>query len=201
MNHSKVAVAVNKTIGIIQMILGLAVLFLFGLCTIAYIFDEETAADVGVGFLIFCLVFDALGIWLLILSRRKIKLIAAFKKYVAAISCDPSGYIPDIAASLGTSEDVVKANLERMIQKKYFSNAFIDLNSNCIVIVAKNPADTAEQHARDTAPQSGADTVAYPSAQAPEMVTVKCKACGGINTIQKGAAGECDYCGSFIKDE
>ena len=32
-------------------------------------------------------------------------------------------------------------------------------------------------------------------------ITVKCKGCGGINTIRKGAVSECEYCGSPIKGE
>ena len=34
-----------------------------------------------------------------------------------------------------------------------------------------------------------------------ELVTVKCKGCGGINKIQRGAVGECEYCGSPISGE
>ena len=34
-----------------------------------------------------------------------------------------------------------------------------------------------------------------------ELVTVKCKGCGGINKIQRGAVGECEYCGSPISEE
>ena len=30
---------------------------------------------------------------------------------------------------------------------------------------------------------------------------VKCKGCGGINKIQRGAVGECEYCGSPISGE
>lgn len=201
MDHSKVAIAVSKTLAVVQMGFGLIVLLAFGFCTIMYILDEEAAVEVGTGFLVLCLVFDALGVWLIVLSRKKTKLIQAFKKYVTAISHDPNGYIPDIAASLGTSEHIVKANLEKMIQKKYFSNAFIDLNSNCIVIAAKQPAAVPAQQAMAEASKPGADTASCTPAQAPEIVTVKCRACGGINTVRKGAAAECDYCGSSIKGE
>ena len=34
-----------------------------------------------------------------------------------------------------------------------------------------------------------------------ELFTVKCKGCGGINKIQRGAVGECEYCGSPISGE
>lgn len=199
MNNSKVAVAVNKTISIVQMLAGIALIFVFGICTIVYVSDKEFAADSGVIFLLVCLAFDALGVWLIILSRKKAKLIRDFKKYVAAISHDPNGYIPDIADSLGLSEDAVKNNLELMIKKQFFSNAFIDRNSNCIVISNKQSASN-----EDASPNvfSNLSAVAANAANpAAEMVTVKCKGCGGINTIPKGAVGECDYCGCAIKGQ
>lgn len=193
MNNSKVAVAVSKTVSIVQMLCGIAALFMFGICTIVYLTDKEFASETGIAFLIVCLAFDALGVWLITLSRKKTKLIKEFKKYVTAISHDPNGYIPDIAASLGTSEDVVKNNIELMIEKKFFSNAFIDKNSNCIVL-----ANRQAVQAVSTAPSyNAANTSAFEA----EMVTVKCSACGGINTIAKGQCGECDYCGSAIKGE
>lgn len=199
MNKSKVAIAASKTVSFVQVLAGIAIVFMFGLCTIMYLTDTEFSADTGVGFLIFCLVLDALGVWLIVLSRKKTKLIKEFKKYVAVVSSDPDGYIPDIAASLGTSEYVVKKNLELMITKKYFANAFIDQNQNCIIIASK------QNNTVSTAPQPQTHATAYASSpvtsKAIEMMTVKCKGCGGINTIQKGTIGECDFCGSSIKGE
>lgn len=201
MNHSKVAITVSKTVSVIQMLAGIFLVFLFSLMIIILMTDKELWALSGEAVLIFCLVVDALGIWLIILSKRKSKLIGAFKKYVEAVSSDPTGYIPDIAASLGLSENVVKRNLELMVEKKYFTNAFIDLNTNCIVVANRQNTTV------NSTPQSQAVTLqasnmsASASHSAVEMVTVKCKGCGGINTIQKGAVGECDYCGSSIKGE
>lgn len=202
MNNSKVAVAVSRTVSLIQMLAGIAILFFFGLSTIIYLTDKEWAVEMGVAFFVFVLAFDALGIWLMILSRKKTKLIKEFKKYVTAISRDPNGFIPDIAASLGTSEDKVKSNLELMIKKKFFSNAFIDQNSNCIIIanrqvVAANSVPQAYTNTANTT-NNFATPSAYPAV---EMITVKCKGCGGVNTIPMGQVGECEYCGSPIKGE
>lgn len=201
MNHSKVAITVSKTVSVIQMLAGIFLVFLFSLMIIILMTDKELWALSGESVLIFCLVVDALGILLIVLSIRKSKLIGAFKKYVEVVSSDPTGYIPDIAASLGSSENVVERNLKLMVEKKYFTNAFIDLNTNCIVVANRRNTTV------NPTPQSQADTPqasnmsASVSHSAVEMVTVKCKGCGGINTIQKGAVGECDYCGSSIKGE
>lgn len=195
MNDSKVKIAVSKTVSFVQILAGVAILLWFGLCTIIYLTDKEFAAEVGVGFLIFCLVLDALGVWLIVLSRKKTKLMREFKKYVAAVSNDADGFIPDIAISLGTSEEVVRKNLELMIKKKYFANAFIDYRTNCIKIA--NRHDTVANAAQQTQVNLGVHT----APMAAETVTIKCRGCGGINTIQKGAVGVCDYCGSPIKGE
>lgn len=199
MNNSKVAIAVNKTISLLQMLGGIFLVFIFGICTIMYLSDKEYASESGVDFLIFCLVLDALGVWLIVLSRKKKKLIKEFKKYVTVISNDVNGYIPDIAASLGTSEDVVINNLELMIKKNFFANAFIDRNSNCIVIANKQSAQANNSVSNVFTNAQASTSSAAPVAV--EMVTVKCKGCGGINTVQKGAIGECDFCGSAIKGE
>lgn len=195
MNKAKVAIAVSKTVSLVQMLVGIWIMFTVGLCAIA-LTDKKFMADTGVVFLIFLLILGALGVWLIVLSRKTTKLIKEFKEYVAVVSNDPDGYIPDIAASLGTSEDVVKKNLELMIKKNYFVNAFIDQNSNCIVIANKqNIIDSTAQQPQTNA---FAHAVAPAATQAIEMVTIKCKGCGGINTIQKGIISECVYCGSPI---
>lgn len=196
MNNSKVAITVSKTIGLVQMLVGIIIVFMFGLCTIMCLTDKEFLADTGIAFLIFCLVLSAVGVWLIVLSRKRNKLIKEFKKYVAAISCDPNGYLPDIAASLGIAENKLKTDLELMINKKYFANAFIDYNSNCIVVVNRPNQST------NTTQNQNTSTYSPPvSPDAVEMVTVTCRGCGGINAIQKGIVRECEYCGSSIKGE
>lgn len=187
MDDSKVTVTVSKTVSVIQIIAGVILLFIFGLCTIMYLEDAKFAEEVGISFLVVCLVFDALGILLIILSRRTSKLLKLFPAYAAAVTNDPNGFIPNVAASLGASEDVVKKNMEQMIRRKYFSDAFLDNSANCIVIKKKAPKPYA--------------AATYKKADVPELVTVKCKGCGGVNRLVKGQVGECDYCGSPIRGE
>lgn len=205
MNKSKVTIAVNKTMSGIQMFIGIILLSIFAPGTIITLTDRESSADAEVGLIIFCLCMCVSGTLLVASSVQNLKLAEKFKQYVAAVSNNPDGYIPNIAASLGVSENVVKKNLDLMIKRKYFANAFIDMNSNCIVIANKPNANvnTAQQpQVKAQQPQTNTNTYTSPAAsQTIEMVTVKCKGCGGINTIQKGAVGECDYCGSSIKGE
>lgn len=199
MNKSKVAIALTKTVSVVQMTIGVFLVFMFSICAIVCLLDKEFMEDSGVSFLICCLVIVAFAVWLIILSAKKVALINKFKKYVAAVSNDPNGYIPDIAASLGASENEVKKNLELMIKKNFFANAFVDQNSNCIVIA--NRQSFAANKASQPQTQSAAYAPPRVALQTAEMVTIKCKGCGGINTIPKGVVVECDYCGSSIKGE
>lgn len=196
MNKSKAALAVSRIASIIQLVAGVFLLFIFGICTIMYFSDEQYRAGLDSSFLAFCLIFDVIGIVLILFSRKRSKLIKEFKKYVSYISADPSGSIANLASSVGTSQDVVKKNLELMIKRKYFVNARIDQGKNCIVIgsgaksnqenqVQANQAQTQTQTASQSAPKI-------------QYVTVTCKCCGGINKVAKGSVMECDFCGSPI---
>lgn len=197
MSSSKVTVIVNKTAEIIKIVIGIALLVVFGVATIYALTDKESMAQLGAFGIIVLVIFDIIGILFVLSARKTFKLIKEFKKYVAVIACSPNGYIPDIAASLGKAENVVKENLELMIKKKYFINAFIDANENCFVIDNKNKVEQFTQECEDDA-----DTYSDNAApQSNKMVTVTCKGCGAVNTIPKGAVRECEYCGSSIKGE
>ena len=193
MNRSKAAIAVSKIASIIQMLAGVFIVFTFGLCTIMYFTDAEFQSN-GISFLVTCLIIDAIGIALILFSRKRSKLIKEFKNFVGYISEDPSGSIANLASAMGTSQDVVKNNLELMIKRKYFVNARIDLGKNCIVI-GSGAKSTQQKVQQSNTTGAAAAAVNMPKIQ---YVTVTCKCCGGINKIVKGNVAECDFCGSPI---
>ena len=78
-----------------------------------------------------------------------------------------------------------------MIKKQFFANAYIDYNSNCIIINGRK--------AQSNMTSSSANEIPQIDNQIPRMVTVKCEGCGATNAIQKGTVGECEYCGTPIK--
>lgn len=194
MNNSKVAIVISKLVGTIQLLAGGVILFFFGICTMMYLFDKEFQVDVGAAFLVVSLIFDAIGIMLIIFSRKRKKLINDFKKYVSAISADPTGSIANLAAAVGTSQDVVKKNLELMIRRKYFVNAYINQETNCVVIRNISIANSS-QPTVDVQPTINANQQAIPKL---EYISCTCKSCGGINRVVKGQSAECDFCGSPI---
>jgi len=178
MNSSKAAIVVSEIIEKLQLIVGIIMTILFGLPAIASMVDRNRRA--GVIFIMFILA--ALGILLIVFSRKRKKLINDFKTYVQRLSVDPTGSIGSLAEGLGTSQDVVKNNLNMMIKKRYFSNAYIDTENNRVVF------SVVSEQQQTNAPKASQSNIEY--------ITVTCKSCGGINKVIKGTVGECDYCGS-----
>ena len=218
MNNSKAAITVSKIVSVIQMVVGVFFSIGFISSMLAYLLDKEFQVKNDASFLIIFLLYGVLGGWLIVLSRKRARLIREFKKYIAVIAYTPSGYIPALAATLGVPENTVRNNLELMIKKKLFSNAYIDKNFNCLVVLNRQPsqclvsvntpanpvyppASRIEKPIQSPLPVNGPVNFAYASAPVPEMITVKCSGCGGINAVIKGQTGECDYCGSTIKGE
>lgn len=139
MNKSKSAIVFSTIIEKIQLILGIFLAVIFGACTIASFVEPILGAN---GFLVFCIIVDAISVVLIVFSRKRHNLIRDFKSYVAQLSNDPTGSIENLAASSGTSIDVVKKNLQKMIDRKYFCNATIDHSSNCIVLPNRKETQT-----------------------------------------------------------
>lgn len=193
MNNSKVAIAVSKLASIIQMLVGVFLLVIFGISTFMYLVDADLAAAGGIVFFVTCLVFDALGVMLVIFSRRRSKLIKEFKKYVSVICSEQTDSIASLASAMGTSTDVVKSNLELMIERNYFVNTYINQETNCIIIGSRT-----KNQQREGRPIQQTNTAQSQSASHIQMIQLTCKCCGGINKIERGSISECDFCGSPI---
>lgn len=195
MSRTKTALVVCSIVEKIQLICGIFLLVFFGLMIVACLFDKELAGD---GFLPFCIVVTGIGAFLIFLSRRRNKLIHTFKKYVPSLAGNPTGSISLLAASMGTTEDVVLKNLDQMIRKKLFTYAYIDRQQNRLVFrnQEQNPAVGAAGMS-GLASINGVPVTASPAP--PELMTVTCEGCGGVNTVAKGQVTECEYCGSKLK--
>lgn len=185
MDKSKATIVINEIIQKMQMIIGVFLIFfgIAGICTFIGQFDSG-----AIFVIIFCL---GVGSWLINSSVKKKRLIKNFRTYVQELSNDPTGSIYNLASATGTSVDVVKNNLQNMINKKFFVNACIDAQSNCIIFPAinNNINDTQSNVPRNT------------NHSEIEYVSVTCKNCGGTNTVIKGKVSECDFCGSPITGE
>lgn len=193
MKNSKVTIAVSKLASIAQMLLGVFFLVIFGISTLMYFFDAEFATAGGIVSFVIYLIFDALGVMLVIFSRRRSKLIKEFKKYVSVICSEQTDSIAGLASAMGTSPDVVKRNLELMIEKNYFVNTHINQETGCIII-----GSGTNHQQREARPIPQTNTAQSQSSSHTQMIQITCKCCGGINRIERGSISECDYCGSPI---
>lgn len=199
MNHSKAAIIVSSIIEKVQLAVAICFLGFFGLASILMIGDAQLRANGGIAM---GLIGDLIGLGFLYCSIKRGKLRKNFKKYVAALSQNPSGSIEALAASVGEPADRVSKNLEKMIHKKFFSNAFIDIVSNRLVMPNRTPMAQPGNPVMQNQNPAGApmNRGAAPVQQGrAEMVTVTCKGCGAVNIIPRGQVGECEYCGSGIK--
>ena len=181
MNHSKVKIITESILS--KILRTVAVIWiLLGVCAILGGKNET------IGYYVMCLVvFGVVGVWVFWIGFKKKKRIKSFQDYVKVIANDPNGCIENIAATMGTSPDAAKKELTQLIDKKYFPNAYINQETNCIVINNRNAEVGAEQTASGQN-KEGLQEMAY------EVVTCKC--CGGISKVVKEKAGECEFCGS-----
>lgn len=121
----------------------------------------------------------ALGIILKKFSKKLINSAENVKKYLAIVINGNVRQLDSIAAAVGKPYDVVKKDLQKLIDDGYFKNAYIN-EANREIVLAQ-PTVNVEVNMGGSA---GA---------APRVVSCPC--CGANNTVY-GATGECEYCGS-----
>lgn len=186
MNSSKAAIVVSQIIEKIEMICGGVWTAFFLLGFIAIIADDEQD---GAAVAIVILLMAALGILVFLLGHKRKQMRLTFKKYVAQLSVDPTGSLENIAGATGTSVDVVKKNVQYMIKKRFFSNAYLDEMNNQLILSSASSSNTNTDNVGSSVVQNNEETV---------YVTCNCPNCGGVNKIIKGNVAECDFCGSVI---
>jgi hypothetical protein len=113
-----------------------------------------------------------------------------FKKYIGLITVENQTSLENIASSTMQSLDFVTKDIQKMIDKRLFLNAHIDRKTNEIVLQRRNTMAEAE-----LAASAHAEAVNKPV----EMVTVTCRGCGAVNSVKKGTAAECEFCGSPLR--
>lgn len=187
MNKSKVSLAVSAIIEKVEMIAGLCWGGFWTLGVLIYIFDDDLF---DMSLVIISLLLAVLGFWVFSLGQKRAKMRKEFKKYVTQLSVDPSGSLENMAAATGTSVDVLKKNLQFMIKKKFFTDAFINEQANQLVLPSM--VQRAQQQAQNF-------QYATPGAAQQELVACTCPCCGGMNKIAKGKTAECDFCGSPLQ--
>lgn len=131
--------------------------------------------------------------------------------------------IENIASQTGLSYRKTVKELQKMINKAYFNEMYINLENHEIVIlndiqpVPSSITSYSVSSAVNQPVQTAHATVATPNrsyvhqtrtpsrnythqttTSAPREKVVKCPNCGGINRVITGTISECDFCGSPI---
>lgn len=185
MNQSKSAIVKSQVMEKVQLIIGWAWVVLFGFTAVVMTFEKEVAAVDKVLVWIFALI----GVPILMAGKKRKKMRLEFKRYVAQLSVDSSGRLDSMASAANTPADTVKKNLQYMIKKGFFTDAYIDEGNNCLVLPSM--VQKAQQ-------QSQTASTAETQTQAP-TIACSCPNCGGANKIKKGTVAECDFCGSPLQ--
>ena len=125
-----------------------------------------------------------IGVACLLSHRRSSRLLADFRKYNAILASDPVKTIYRIAEMTGETAETVRIKVNRMIEKNYFVNAYIDQSGKIVL------AD------RDQMNQ-----VVGNNDGRKDFVTIACPSCGGVNRLVKGQVCKCEFCGAYISDK
>lgn len=187
MNRSKTVLIINTILGKFLTVFGY---FMGGFSLIIMCVGvtdlKSSGAFAGMVFL-----FIILGLSILaIIKGYQIKqMVKRFKTYVSLISIENITSLEDIASSTSQSVDFVKNDLQKMIDKKFFANAYIDKQSNEIIIGSSN--------SQPSVPISS-ESFHLNVVTEIETESVQCLGCGAMNLKQKGGSGNCDYCGSLL---
>lgn len=105
-----------------------------------------------------------------------------FKMYNNIIENQNLYSIDSIARVTGLPVKRVMSDLQKMIDKGYFTGAHIDEVNNEFIIPGYNDSQKQENSTVNNT----------------DMIIVICKSCGASNTIINGTVGKCEYCGSPI---
>jgi glucan phosphoethanolaminetransferase (alkaline phosphatase superfamily) len=183
MNTSKVAVIANAVLGKIASIAG----YTFGIITLLGLIVSipELSSDDALATIVVLLFMLAISLALILKGSQIKRTIKRFKQYVSLISIQQMTSLDKLAASTSQSVEFVKNDLQKMINKKFFANAVIDLAANEIIIGGKTASSVSVPVQEQTPPQE-------------ELATYTCPGCGCLGTKPKGASGSCEFCGSSI---
>jgi len=128
----------------------------------------------------------AVGVFLVVTGSRIKRRNKRFRRYVSLISLQNMTSLDNIAAVTTWSVDFVRADIQKMIDKRFFANASIDLANNIVIMCGK--AASAQVSAKGQGQ----------AAMEAEIEAFECPGCGAAGKKRRGDHVECEYCGSMI---
>ena len=151
---------------------------------IGFVGDSDGNAAGGI---IVTLFFIAGGIALIMKSKKIIKEAESVKQYLNMIVNCGERKIDAIAAATGKPYNIVKNDIQQMINKDFLKNAYINENTREVVLMTDTPTYENGNVQRRATTKTASQTR-----------IVACPCCGANNTIS-GTFGECEYCGTALQ--
>lgn len=121
------------------------------------------------------------GVALVIIGRRSSIKAIKYKKYIDMIVNQGMRSIATISSAIPVSPEQAIADIQEIIKKGFFQNAYIDFSKNQIIFMGEDTRDEYVQR----------------NSMINQQV-VPCVGCGANNKVAKGMVSECQYCGSLI---
>lgn len=138
--------------------------------------DNWLSGTLGTLFFIFA------GLTLVYYGKKSSVNAVRYKKYIDMVVNKKIRSIGTIASAIPVSHDIAIKELQEMIEKGFFENAYVNYTSDEIVLAEVD---------------AGVKDYSIPNLRA-EMVVDTCNGCGANNKIEKGKVNNCQYCGSLI---
>lgn len=152
---------------------------------IAGLVTEDMASGMAVTIIFIVLVSP--GMVCIIIGIAIKERVKKFKNYVSYLSGDGAYPINILANVTDSSVHIVQSDLKKMIEQKYFSNAYLDENTGELIIGERKINDGSQQ---DPQPRSTPETE--------EIESFKCPACSAVGKKPKGKSRTCEYCGTVV---
>jgi hypothetical protein len=133
---SKIFITFAKAEGLFLRIMGCVVIGLFGLSIIIPLFDSRSKYIPG---LIFCFLGVAIGVIILCFGNRTISAVKRCKRYAGIIADQNEVDVHHIADTLSQPVDFVLHDFQKMISKRLFIGAHLDMNTQRIIFDSRPP--------------------------------------------------------------
>jgi len=180
MKTARASVVVSAILGKIASVIGYSI-GVFGILG----FIVEMSEDRETFGFVLAFILIAVGVFLVLKGLQIKRRIRRFKEYVFLISQGKTS-LEHIASSTSQSVDFVRRDLQKMINKRFFASAAIDIATNQILIggVVPQPAPSILTPQVSVAP--------------PQFINFTCSGCGATGTKPEGTPTRCEYCGSVL---
>lgn len=166
-----------KTIGVILYVFA----GFFAFFSIILLTDKSDPANAE-GFItlfVIALIFGIGGFFVCKYSKKISKNAQEIKKYMSVVVNGNTRQLDAVASAMDKSYDVVKKDIQDMINKGFLKNAYINEGTREVVFAENNSFENVNIN------------------NAPKKI-IACPCCGANNTLI-GDMGECEYCGSPLK--